>query len=138
MTSCIDVPWKPSRTKQTAAASMICWRRAARCCSETRGIGHIIKRTLVLDEGAGGGAFWQENEHSFLVEVTMLTEAPVAVAPKHEVRRRPDWLRPIGIAAAVVVLQALLVALFAWPALKLAPRDLPVVVGGPPAAAQQV
>jgi len=68
----------------------------------------------------------------------MLTEAPVAVAPKHEVRRPPDWARPIGIAAAVVVLQALLVAFFAWPALKLAPHDLPVVVGGPPAAAQQV
>src|SRR5438876_15240 len=68
----------------------------------------------------------------------MLTEAPVAVTPKHEVRRPPDWIRPIGIAAAVVVLQALLVAFFAWPALKLAPRDLPLVVGGPPAAAQQV
>ncbi len=69
----------------------------------------------------------------------MLTEAPVTLAPTHETRRRPpDKLRPIGIAAAVVVLQALLVAFFAWPALKLAPRDLPIVVAGPPAAVQQV
>src|SRR5690348_17927521 len=72
-------------------------------------------------------------------EDTMVAEAPVTVAPQHETRRRPpDKLRLIGIAAAVVVLQALLVAFFAWPALKLAPHDLPVVVGGPPAAAQQV
>src|SRR5690242_12598329 len=72
------------------------------------------------------------------MEATMLTETPVAVTPKHEVHRPPAWGRPIGIAAAVVVLQALLVAFFAWPALKLGPHDLPVVVGGPPAAAQQV
>jgi hypothetical protein len=35
------------------------------------------------------------------------------------------------VAVAVVVLQALLVAWFAWPAKNLAPRDLPVVVAGP-------
>jgi len=68
----------------------------------------------------------------------MLTEAPAALAPKHETGRPPDKLRPIGIAAAVVVLQALLVAFFAWPALKMAPHDLPVVVAGSPAAVAQV
>jgi hypothetical protein len=72
-------------------------------------------------------------------EDIMVTEAPVTVAPEHETRRRPpDMLRPIGIAAAVVALQALLVAFFAWPALKLGPHDLPVVVAGPPAAVQQM
>src|SRR5690348_11057473 len=69
----------------------------------------------------------------------MVTEAPVMVLPQPKSRRRPpDKLRPIGIVAAVVVLQALLVAFFAWPALKLAPHDLPVVVAGPPAAVQLV
>jgi hypothetical protein len=37
----------------------------------------------------------------------------------------------IGVAAAAVVLQALLVPLFAAPAANLAPRDLPVAVAGP-------
>ncbi|MFC7548325.1 hypothetical protein [Plantactinospora sp. GCM10030261] len=39
------------------------------------------------------------------------------------------------IAVAVVTLQALLVPLFSAPAANVAPRDLPVVVAGPPAAA---
>src|SRR5690349_7108682 len=118
---------------------MICWRRAARCWSETRGIGHILKRTFVLDErGALPHADGKRMSVRFEEDI-MVAEAPVTVAPQHETRRRPpDKLRPIGIAAAVVVLQALLVALFAAPALKLAPRDLPVVVAGPPAAVQQV
>ncbi len=68
----------------------------------------------------------------------VLTQAPASTTPAHETHRPPAWTRPIAIAAAVVVLQALLVALFAWPALKMAPHDLPVVVAGPPAAAQQV
>jgi hypothetical protein len=72
------------------------------------------------------------------MEEIMLTEAPVTLAPKHETRRPPDKLRPIAVAAAIVVLQALLVAFFAWPALQMAPHDLPVVVAGPPAAVQQV
>jgi hypothetical protein len=49
--------------------------------------------------------------------------------------------RVAGIVAGVVVLQALLFALFSWPALHAEPRDLPVVVAGPvqataPVAAQ--
>jgi hypothetical protein len=39
------------------------------------------------------------------------------------------------VAALAVGLQVLLVALFAWPAIKTAPRDLPVVVAAPPPAA---
>src|SRR5689334_7661339 len=39
------------------------------------------------------------------------------------------------VVAAVVVLQALLVSWFAWSAKNTAPRDLPVVVAGPPAVA---
>src|SRR5512142_3179801 len=38
------------------------------------------------------------------------------------------------LAGGVVLLQALLVAWFAWPAAKMAPRDLPIVVAGPPQA----
>lgn len=45
--------------------------------------------------------------------------------------------RAVGLAALIVGLQVLLVALFAWPALNTAPRDLPVVVAAPvPVAAQ--
>ena len=39
------------------------------------------------------------------------------------------------IAALVVVVQSVLVTLFAWPALRIEPRDLPVVVAGPQQAA---
>jgi hypothetical protein len=49
--------------------------------------------------------------------------------------RRGVLGRVIGVAALVVGLQVLLVALFAWPAIKTAPRDLPVVVAAPPPAA---
>lgn len=50
-------------------------------------------------------------------------------------RGRPA-VRALAVAALVVVVQAVLVTLFSWPASRLAPRDLPVVVAGPaPAAA---
>jgi hypothetical protein len=50
--------------------------------------------------------------------------------------RRPHPLAAgVLIAVAVVALQALLVPLFAGPAAHLAPRDLPLAVAGPPAAA---
>ena len=50
--------------------------------------------------------------------------------------RRPGVVgRAIGVAALAVGLQVVLVALFAWPAIKTAPRDLPVVVAAPPPAA---
>jgi hypothetical protein len=42
-------------------------------------------------------------------------------------------VRALLVVAGVVVLQALLVSWFAWPAKNTAPRDLPVVVAGPPA-----
>jgi hypothetical protein len=44
----------------------------------------------------------------------------------------------VAVAVAVVALQALLVPLFAGPAARLAPRDLPIAVAGPPAAASGV
>jgi hypothetical protein len=44
--------------------------------------------------------------------------------------------RVLGITIGVVALQALMVAMFAWPATKLEPRDLPVAVAGPAPAAQ--
>lgn len=42
--------------------------------------------------------------------------------------------KAVLVAGGLVVLQALLVAWFAWPAEKTAPRDLPVVVAGPASA----
>jgi hypothetical protein len=62
------------------------------------------------------------------------SESPAAVAA----RRAPSWIRPVGVAVGVVVLQSLLVAFFAWPAMRTAPRDLPVVVAGPTAAVATV
>ena len=50
-------------------------------------------------------------------------------------RARASFRRATGIAVLVVTVQAVLVALFAWPAIKTAPRDLPVVVAAPPPAA---
>jgi hypothetical protein len=47
----------------------------------------------------------------------------------------PLW-RVLGVVAGVVALQALMVTVFAWPATKLEPRDLPVAVAGPAPAAQ--
>jgi hypothetical protein len=44
--------------------------------------------------------------------------------------------RAIGVVAAVVALQALMVTAFAWPATKVEPRDLPVAVAGPASAAR--
>jgi hypothetical protein len=49
--------------------------------------------------------------------------------------RKPTPIAQAGLlAAGVVLLQALLVMWFAWPAANAAPRDLPVVVAGPAAA----
>jgi hypothetical protein len=56
------------------------------------------------------------------------------MAHKHPRRQPPPLVLAGLIAAVVVVLQALLVPLFAAPAANLAPRDLPVVVAGPAAA----
>src|SRR5215475_9359432 len=51
-------------------------------------------------------------------------------------RKPPALVRAGLLAAGVVLLQALLVMWFAWPAKNTAPRDLPVVAAGPaPAAA---
>jgi hypothetical protein len=51
---------------------------------------------------------------------------------------RSTVVRAVAIATAVVILQSLLVAFFAWPALRTAPRDLPVVVAGPAPAVAAV
>jgi hypothetical protein len=53
-------------------------------------------------------------------------------------RTPPPLARAGLIAAGIVVLQALLVAWFAWPSAHLEPRDLPVVVAGPAPAAAAV
>ncbi|MFG3578520.1 hypothetical protein [Micromonospora chersina] len=49
-------------------------------------------------------------------------------------RSRSPWMLAALLASLVVVVQALLVPLFAAPAAHLAPRDLPVAVAGPPPA----
>ena len=42
------------------------------------------------------------------------------------------------IVAGVVILQALMLLAFAWPATNTGPREVPVAVAGPPAAVEQV
>jgi hypothetical protein len=49
-------------------------------------------------------------------------------------RQPPPLVRAVAVGTLVVLAQALLVAMFAWPAVETAPRDLPVVVAGPPPA----
>jgi hypothetical protein len=61
---------------------------------------------------------------------------PFTVAPRP--RMRSPLLLAALIAVGVVLVQALLVPLFAGPAANLAPRDLPVVVAGPAPAADAV
>ncbi|MET8906702.1 hypothetical protein [Micromonospora sp. NPDC004551] len=57
--------------------------------------------------------------------------------PAHLSRIRSPWLLAALLVVLAVVVQALLVPLFAAPAAHLAPRDLPVVVAGPaPATAE--
>ena len=53
---------------------------------------------------------------------------------KSSIRRRPS---PAAIVIVPIVV-ALLVTLFAWPSARLEPRDLPVAVAGPPAAASMI
>ncbi|MQY02772.1 hypothetical protein [Actinomadura macrotermitis] len=43
--------------------------------------------------------------------------------------------RALGVALAATVLQLVMVVAFAWPAARVAPRDLPIVVAGPQSAA---
>jgi len=52
--------------------------------------------------------------------------------------RRPPLLVAALLAIGIVLIQALLVPLFAAPATHIEPRDLPIVVAGPPAFAQQL
>ncbi len=58
---------------------------------------------------------------------------PRPAGPGGEPRPRPAGTVP-AVVLGVVALQALLLVLFAWPALHGGPHDLPVVVAGPPAA----
>jgi hypothetical protein len=63
------------------------------------------------------------------------TAAPGTVAPGTVAGAPAAALRrALGVATLVVAVQALLVTLFAWPALRTAPRDLPIVVAGQPQA----
>ncbi|MBM7805403.1 hypothetical protein JOD57_001240 [Geodermatophilus bullaregiensis] len=48
------------------------------------------------------------------------------------------WPRVVALAAAVAVGLTVLLAAFAWPATRTAPRDVPVAVVGPPVAVEQV
>ncbi|MFE9959477.1 hypothetical protein [Micromonospora sp. NPDC005299] len=58
--------------------------------------------------------------------------------PAHPSRIRSPWLLAALLASLAVVVQALLVPLFAAPAAHLAPRDLPIAVAGPPPAAAEL
>src|SRR5512142_1979465 len=69
-----------------------------------------------------GDADGHKNEHSFWrIDMPGLTLRPGRLA--------------LAVVLAVVALQALLVPLFAAPNARIAPRHLPVIVAGPPPAA---
>jgi hypothetical protein len=53
-------------------------------------------------------------------------------------RQPPPLARAVAVGTFVVLAQALLVAMFAWPAVKTAPRDLPIVVAGPAPAVDAI
>jgi hypothetical protein len=79
---------------------------------------------FVLDK-ARGARHHERNENArSLKEEGIMSRTP-----------SPVW-RVLGVAIGVVALQALMVAVFAWPATKIEPRDLPVAVAGPAPAAQ--
>lgn len=65
-----------------------------------------------------------------------MTEHPPARISEPGVGRQT--VRAIAAVTGVVVLQGLLLALFAWPIVESAPRDLPVAVAGPAPAAQAI
>ena len=44
----------------------------------------------------------------------------------------------VGVVVGIVTLQALMLMAFAWPAANVGPRELPIAVGGPPQAVEQV
>jgi hypothetical protein len=59
------------------------------------------------------------------------------MSPSEPHRSPPPYATALLIAVLVVLAQALLVPLFAAPAANLGPRDLPVLVAGPPPAAER-
>jgi hypothetical protein len=70
-----------------------------------------------------------------------MARRPPALVQAESSRRldlRSALIKAGFLAAGIVLLQALLVMWFAWPAKNTAPRDLPVVVAGPPPAAAAV
>jgi hypothetical protein len=80
-----------------------------------------IKRTFVLDNSVPQCQLGQkENEHPIL-ETSVKTP-----------------LRAVLLALAAVAVQALMVTAFAWPAARVAPRGVPVVVAGPVPAVASV
>jgi hypothetical protein len=63
------------------------------------------------------------------------SQPSTGVQPDADGRAHRSFGRATAIAVLVVTVQALLIALFAWPAINTAPRELPVVVAAPPPAA---
>ncbi|PRY48780.1 hypothetical protein LY71_108158 [Geodermatophilus tzadiensis] len=72
-----------------------------------------------------------------------MTATPLRPSPSRHAAPDPaagptPWPRVVALAAAVAVGLTVLLAAFAWPATRTAPRDVPVAVVGPPAAVEQV
>ncbi|GAA1543294.1 hypothetical protein GCM10009678_27370 [Actinomadura kijaniata] len=58
-----------------------------------------------------------------------------SASPQSGPSRSMPAQRALGVAVAAALLQLLMILAFAWPAARTAPRDVPVVVAGPQAAA---
>jgi hypothetical protein len=92
---------------------------------------HNLKRIFILDKA-------QRAEHgeSTAKRMILLFSAPVGSPQETLMPSRNRHV--IAVVVLVPVLAALALWAFAWPASRIAPRDLPLGVAGPPAAAAQV
>lgn len=73
-----------------------------------------------------------DNEHARPATPTPGTGTPSSAGTPSRVDHRPgDGVRAVGIALALTIALGVMLSLFAWPAARLAPHDLPIAVAGP-------
>ena len=70
---------------------------------------------------------------------TTPTDLPVTAGAAHHSDPGPTpWQHLVGMAFGLTAALCVLVIAFVWPATSMAPHEVPIVVAGPPAAAEQV
>ncbi|GAA3870509.1 hypothetical protein GCM10023084_24450 [Streptomyces lacrimifluminis] len=63
-----------------------------------------------------------------------VTEEPTGEEPSRGLRALPPRQLTAVAVSALLLLQALMLTLFAWPNARMGPRDVPIAIAGPPAA----